>query len=262
MRQAPVRWSAIEVLQANKYSKASVSPPIIYPRSFKPHLRRVHSETSTHPHDLRAQQDVWAYGVLVFETLGRGAHPYGASANLADVAEQIKAGKLLQCPSGCRKEIYDDVMVPCWAHDPSARPGFHELCDVLVRLGATPAVEMAVPTAEVTIAFEEETQTDREWKSGLRDRSLLGVSVAHVIHLAQRVVTAVASPWTDRRGIAVEPPKSATILHMVLAVAKPASAETVCPRDGKLGCAYVDTLSGRSNVGKATALLSCEPPRP
>jgi serine/threonine protein kinase len=223
--ELPVRWASIEVLQSGKFSRAS---------------------------------DVWAFGVLVHEVMSRGRPPYLELANLAEVAEQIKAGKLLQCPRGCRQEIYDGVMLPCWAREASARPGFHELCDVLVGLGATPAVDTSAPTAGAIAVFEEETQTDQEWKSGLGDRSLLGVSVAHLISLAPRVVAAVASPWTDSRGKAVETPISATILHMVLAVAKPASAQTVCPRDNELGCAYVDTLSGRSNVGKATALLSCE----
>ncbi len=38
--------------------------------------------------------------------------------------------------------------------------------------------------------------------------------------------------------------------------ANPASADTVCPRDGEMGCAYVDTLSSEDDVGRARALLS------
>ena len=38
--------------------------------------------------------------------------------------------------------------------------------------------------------------------------------------------------------------------------AKPASADIVCPRDGEMGSAYVDTLVGVDNVGMAKALLS------
>merc|ERR1719473_2490316 len=46
-----------------------------------------------------------------------------------------------------------------------------------------------------------------------------------------------------------------TIWHMVHAYAKPAAATMLCPRDGRTGCAYVDTLDGE-HVGMATALLS------
>jgi hypothetical protein len=51
-------------------------------------------------------------------------------------------------------------------------------------------------------------------------------------------------------------PSQASIWHMVHAYAKPVSEHTVCPRDGELGCAYVDTLSGKDDVGRADALLS------
>jgi hypothetical protein len=37
---------------------------------------------------------------------------------------------------------------------------------------------------------------------------------------------------------------------------KPASADTICPRDGQTGCAYVDTLVGEDDIGRADALLS------
>jgi hypothetical protein len=37
---------------------------------------------------------------------------------------------------------------------------------------------------------------------------------------------------------------------------KPIGADVICPRDFEKGAAYVDTLSGADNVGKANALLS------
>jgi serine/threonine protein kinase len=59
-----VRWSAIEVLTENKFTKAS---------------------------------DVWSYGVLMFEVMSRGAQPYSEFATVAEVVEQIKGGYVL-CP--------------------------------------------------------------------------------------------------------------------------------------------------------------------
>ena len=44
---------------------------------------------------------------------------------------------------------------------------------------------------------------------------------------------------------------------MVHAYAKPCSAAVVCPRDGDMGCAYVDTLTAADDVGPADGLLSC-----
>lgn len=57
--ELPVRWSAIEVLTENKFTKAS---------------------------------DVWSYGVLVFEVVSRGLKPYAEFATLAEVATRIKDG--------------------------------------------------------------------------------------------------------------------------------------------------------------------------
>jgi hypothetical protein len=194
--------------------------------------------------------------VLIFEVMGRGAQPYSEFATLAEVAERIKAGYTLGCPDNCRSEIHEQVMQPCWQPVAKRRPGYQQLCGVLVELGATPTDG---PTAGAPDeAFVEEAQSKQQWAAGLTDRTLLGVSVHHMVKLAPQVVKTVAAPWKDVRGNAVDPPSLATILHMVLAVAKPASVKIPCPRDGQLGCAYVDTLSTRDNVGKATALLSCK----
>lgn len=51
--ELPLRWSAIEVLKENKFSKAS---------------------------------DVWGFGVLIFEVMSRGTQPYSEFASLAEVA--------------------------------------------------------------------------------------------------------------------------------------------------------------------------------
>jgi hypothetical protein len=196
--------------------------------------------------------------VLVFEVMGRAAQPYSEFATLAEVAERIKSGYTLDCPDGCRSEIHEQVMMPCWQPIANRRPGYQQLRGVLVNLGATPAEDTGPSNGVTTERFVEETQSSREWKASLTNRPLLGISVHRMTGLAAEVVTAVAPPWKDERGNAVNPPTVATISHMVLAVAKPQSVATPCPRDGVLGCAYVDTLSSRNDVGKATALLSCE----
>ena len=54
----------------------------------------------------------------------------------------------------------------------------------------------------------------------------------------------------------ISDPAEAKIYHMVQAYGKPAGLIVICPRDGKRGAAYVDTLSGEDNVGIADALLS------
>lgn len=219
--ELPVRWSSIEVLTEAKYSKAS---------------------------------DVWSFGILTYEVMSRGGQPYGEFATLAEAAERIKSGYTMKCPDGCRREVYDRVMAPCWQANASLRPGFGQLCDTLVDLGAVPADEGALDTGTQSAPSATGLMA---WKAGFSRRDLLGPSVYHIADvLGPRVLEAVIRrPWEH----AVPPPdqpEDATILHAVETVAKPAGLKKKCPRDGEKACAYVDTLTKRDDVGRANALLS------
>ena len=76
--------------------------------------------------------------------------------------------------------------------------------------------------------------------------------VAPLVTLADYGCDAPTAAWASLE----DDPASANIWNMVHGYAKPASATTVCPRDGQVGCAYVDTLSNPDDVRRATALLS------
>lgn len=217
-----MRWSAIEVLQAGKYSRAS---------------------------------DVWAFGILVYEVMSGGEQPYGDAPNLAEVAERIKARKRMKCPEGCPPAVYKRVMLACWRTDPVNRPGFSQLSDILEDLGASKSDAEAGKSA--TLMKQQSEDDAGTWELGLKDRRLIGPSIYHVDQvLAPAVIQCVQPPWKDSNGRLVEPPSSATIAHTVHAVVKPKSKNVPCPRDGQRGCAYVDTLSAQDDVGRATALLS------
>jgi hypothetical protein len=220
--ELPVRWAAMEVLSEAKYSKAS---------------------------------DVWAFGVLTFEVMSRGAVPYSEFATLAEVAEQIKSGYTMECPEGCREEVHSRVCMPCWHPDASVRPGFGQLCDTLVDLGAVPPDEDGDDGTDFSI---KPRQAVSAWKAGFADRTLLGPSIHHIANvLGPRVLAAVQRrPWLHDDVRPPDSPELATIHHMVTTVGKPAGASTVCPRDGEMGCSYVDTLTKRDDVGRAVALLS------
>jgi hypothetical protein len=225
-----VRWASIEVLTEDKYSRAS---------------------------------DVWAFGVLVFEVLSRGALPYDECDTVLDVQIKIKHGYTLSCPEGCAPEVYARVMQPCWQSDPSLRPRFGALRDALVEVGAVPGTHRFYSELSFDPTHGGGDSVSRSG-SVEEDPALLGPSVHHVHHvLAPKVVATVRPPWKDTEGNLVDPAESATIAHCVEAVVKPAGADIVCPRDGEMGCAYVDALrasdgDSAQSVGRANALLSCE----
>jgi hypothetical protein len=73
--------------------------------------------------------------VTVWEIMTDAATPYGDLPNLDVVAAQVRAGALLSLPEQCSTAVYADLMVPCWAPVPAARPAFFELEAAAVALG-------------------------------------------------------------------------------------------------------------------------------
>lgn len=85
--QFPLKWMAPETIEQRKFSFMS---------------------------------DVWAFGILLYEMVTRGALPYPGVQN-RDVAQLVKAGYRMPCPRGCPKGIYE-IMDSCWKANPEERP--------------------------------------------------------------------------------------------------------------------------------------------
>ncbi|KAK8755811.1 hypothetical protein V5799_001486, partial [Amblyomma americanum] len=71
--------------------------------------------------------DVWAYGVLLWELMTKGAPPYPQVDNW-DILRYLDQGLRMPKPEICPNELYE-VMRQCWHHDPAQRPTFAELVD-------------------------------------------------------------------------------------------------------------------------------------
>ena len=85
----PVRWTAPEVIEFNKASRAS---------------------------------DIWAFGIVMWEIFSRGAIPYAGWGN-KKVLDQVKTGYRLETPKEA-PEIYGEIMHSCWMKEPMDRPSF------------------------------------------------------------------------------------------------------------------------------------------
>ena len=81
-------------------------------------------------HKYSLESDIWAYGVLCYEIYTSGAKPYLGKTN-DEAMTAVKAGFRLSCPMDCKQETFDDIIMPCWQKDPSNRPQFTELKDLL-----------------------------------------------------------------------------------------------------------------------------------
>ncbi|XP_022082668.1 tyrosine kinase receptor Cad96Ca-like isoform X2 [Acanthaster planci] len=96
MGMIPVRWMAIESLVDNVYTTKS---------------------------------DVWSFGVLLWEIITLGAHPY-RGMHPHDVIDSIKRGFRLPTPSHCSDQLYE-VMEEAWRETPSERPAFSSLRETI-----------------------------------------------------------------------------------------------------------------------------------
>lgn len=77
--------------------------------------------------------DVWAFGVTCHEVFTLGAVPYHGWLNTF-VVEKLKGGYRLPRPSRCHPFFFSQVIAPCFAALPEARPTFAELEQRIVHL--------------------------------------------------------------------------------------------------------------------------------
>lgn len=92
----PVRWMSPESLRTKKFTK---------------------------------ENDVWSYGVLVWELLTYASKPYTGLTDKEAIAAVLR-DDLLQCPEECPASLYS-LMKECWAIQTSERLTFDEVQETL-----------------------------------------------------------------------------------------------------------------------------------
>jgi focal adhesion kinase 1 len=73
--------------------------------------------------------DVWMFGVCMWEILMLGVKPFQGVKN-NDVIGKIENGERLALPQNCPPRLYS-LMSQCWAYEPSKRPSFKDIREVL-----------------------------------------------------------------------------------------------------------------------------------
>ena len=227
-----LRWCSIEVITEGKYS---------------------------------VQSDIWAFGVLAYEVFACGKLPYAAQFdNLTEISSFVKEGGKLGQPNAasCPHEVYEGLMLPCFATNPTDRPSFGVLYAVAVKHGAQEDEVALTERAERHKEARALKGRPQSWENG-GDRSMLGVSVDH-LH-SSCVPAVLAAIQTIQKGDShkyqksfddLPSPADASIWLSVESFGKPFSATTVCPVDGEMGSAYVNVEAIQASIRHATAFLS------
>ena len=173
---------------------------------------------------------------------------------MPEVIEKIRNGELLPKLANdvCADEIHEKLIAPCFVNDASARPSFKDLYDEAVYLGASEDEEAV---KEQHIKAHNTLTSDLASLTQIEVLERQGPSVHHLsTDFITDTLQAVSNQMPHMEGIT--DPAEAKIFHMAKAYGTPAGLLVMCPRDGQPGAAYVDTLSGKDNVGIANALLS------
>uniref|UniRef100_A0A3Q3A5K3 receptor protein-tyrosine kinase n=1 Tax=Kryptolebias marmoratus TaxID=37003 RepID=A0A3Q3A5K3_KRYMA len=76
------------------------------------------------------QSDVWAYGILLWEIFSLGASPYPGLHIDEEFCHRLKNGTRMRAPEYSTSEIYS-TMLACWEANPSDRPTFTNLVEIL-----------------------------------------------------------------------------------------------------------------------------------
>eukprot|EP00117_Sycon_ciliatum_P036627 scpid36281/ scgid3079/ Tyrosine-protein kinase transforming protein Abl; V-abl len=169
MRTLPVKWLSVEVLRDGIYSFKS---------------------------------DVWAFGVMLWETLTDGAVPYTGIPN-SEVYYKLLGGMQLERPA-VASDMIVSMMHACMSLEPDKRPCFAEIC---VRLGDHIKMLTADPVVDKQVegCLEDVVQIYSKGKTGqpLEDDTDEGGYTPMLPATLTATATDLVTPeWVDSLGVA------------------------------------------------------------
>ncbi|XP_054456867.1 tyrosine-protein kinase receptor TYRO3 [Anoplopoma fimbria] len=120
------------------------------------------------------KSDVWSFGVTVWEIVSRGRTPYPGVHN-HELLELLVSGHRIKPPEDCDHRLYE-LMQSCWDKEPSRRPNFGELGEMLkCLLSEMPALEACQEAsyinhglevaAAVAATQEPQTESGGRWEN-------------------------------------------------------------------------------------------------
>ncbi|XP_073668333.1 macrophage colony-stimulating factor 1 receptor isoform X2 [Paramisgurnus dabryanus] len=110
------------------------------------------------------QSDVWSYGILLWEIFSLGKSPYPNMLVDSKFYKMIKCGYQMSRPDFAPPEIYT-IMKMCWNLEPSERPTFNKISQLIERLlGETPDQQVNTDATEYQ-NVQSEAPADQQLES-------------------------------------------------------------------------------------------------
>lgn len=73
------------------------------------------------------KSDVWSFGVFMWEMYSMGEVPYPGMVINEAFIDSISNGYRMSKPDNCPQDVYENVILKCWALDPVQRPSFKDI---------------------------------------------------------------------------------------------------------------------------------------
>ncbi|CAG7838414.1 unnamed protein product [Allacma fusca] len=77
------------------------------------------------------ESDIWSYGVTLWEIYSLGQVPFPGMSWDIDFVNYLRNGNRMGCPKMASNELFSNVISRCWMNEPTKRPTFVELCQIL-----------------------------------------------------------------------------------------------------------------------------------
>ena len=115
-------------------------------------------------HAATSKSDVFSFGIVIQEILTFGETPYEFLRTNKEVMEYVCAGRVIPKTSSCPDELYA-IMLKCWKEEPSERPSFKEILDMLNEIRGQKAQEAVIGNQEANNYYKVTDENEVEYST-------------------------------------------------------------------------------------------------